>query len=95
MYAIRSYYVFFHGSYDIPLKGKDKESQWESEEVYKFLVCAICPLHGDYEPGEPECGFLFPAFTDRSSDIHKVAVFNADAARPHNELLEKILFSGE
>ena len=28
----------FHGVYDIPLKGKDKESQWESEEVYEFII---------------------------------------------------------
>ncbi len=86
---------FFHGSYDIPLKGKDKESLWESEEVYKFIICAICPLHGEYEPGKPECGFLFPAFTDRSSDIHGIAVFNADANRPHKELLESIIRSNK
>ena len=24
------------------------------------LICAICPVSGDYEPGEPECGFLIP-----------------------------------
>ena len=33
-YAI---YLFF-GSYDVPTKGKDKENQWESEEVYQFLI---------------------------------------------------------
>ena len=70
-YAI---YVF-HGSYDVPLKASDKESLWESEEVYRFLICTICPLKGEYEPGEPECGFLFPAFTDRSADIERIAVY--------------------
>lgn len=84
---------FFHGSYDVPIKASDKESLWESEEVYNFIICAICPIHGDYEPGEPECGFLFPAFTDRSSDIHGIEIFYADAEHPHTELLENIIFS--
>lgn len=86
-------YVFF-GSYDVPLKAGDKENLWESEEVYQFLICAVCPVHGDYEPGEPECGFLFPAFADRSSDIHGIAVYEADAAHPHTEVVEKIIFAG-
>ena len=60
------YAVFlFHGTYDVPLKASDKESLWESEEVYDFLVCTISPLEGEYEPGEPEWGFLFPAFSDQ------------------------------
>ena len=29
----------FHGVYDVPLKAKDKESLWESEEVYDFIIC--------------------------------------------------------
>lgn len=82
---------FFHGNYDVPLKANDKERLWESEEVYRFLICAFCPLKGEYEPGEPECGFLFPAFTDRSSDIHGIAVFHADAKHPHRELETEIL----
>jgi len=90
--SIHPYAVyFFHGSYDVPVKASDGESLWESEEVYKFIICAICPTHGDYEPGEPECGFLFPAFSDRSSDIHNIEIFNADEKHPHMELLEDIL----
>lgn len=84
---------FFHGNYDVPIKASDKESLWESEEVYKFIICAICPVHGDYEPGEPECGFLFPAFTDRSSDIHGIGIFHADVKYPHTELVDDIIFS--
>ena len=84
---------FFHGSYDVPLKAGDKESLWESEEVYQFLICAVCPVNGDYEPGEPECGFLFPAFKDRSSDIHKIDVYAADGKSNQAENLRKILFS--
>ncbi len=84
---------FFYGSYDVPLKASDKESLWESEEVFRFIVCAICPVFEDYEPGAPECGFLFPAFKDRSTDIHRIEIFNAKAEHPHRELLWDILFA--
>lgn len=84
---------FFHGSYDVPLKASDKESLWESEEVYQFLVCAVCPVSGDYEPGEPECGFLFPAFKDRGSDIYRIDIFQADGKFTNADGLGKILFS--
>lgn len=78
--------LVFHDRYDIPAKASDKERLWESEEVFEYMICAFCPLAGEYEPGKPECGFLFPAFTDRSSDPTHIAVFQADAARPHREL---------
>ena len=82
---------FFHGSYDVPRKGMDKESQWESEEVYQFLICAICPVHGDYEPGRPECGFLFQAFTERCANLNGIDIFQADTSHPHMELIREIL----
>lgn len=82
---------FFYGSYDVPVKAKDGESLWESEEVYTFLVCAVCPVRGDYEVGEPECGFLFPALKDRSSDIHRINVFRREP-HEHRELTDQILF---
>lgn len=81
----------FHGSYDVPLRAADGESLWESEEVYSFLVCAVCQVNGDYVPEAPECGFLFPAFSDRSGDVHQVNVFAAGQAQ--REMLEKILFA--
>lgn len=68
----------FHGNYDVPEKGSDKVRQWESEEVYNFLICAICPVSGDYEAGTPERGFLFPAFSNRSTDAEGMCVFDAD-----------------
>lgn len=86
-YAI---YVF-HDSYDIPAKASDKEWLWESEEVFDYIICAICPLVGDYEPGKPECGFLFPLFVERSGSVSHIAVFHADARRPHREMIEKLL----
>lgn len=82
---------FFHGSYDVPLKANDKESLWESEEVYQFLICAVCPVNGDYEPGVPECGFLFPAFKDRSSDTERINIYVADGDSRKAEDLRQIL----
>lgn len=43
--------------------------------------------------GNPECGFPFPAFKDRSSDIHRIDVFVADGQSNQAEDLRKILFS--
>lgn len=83
--------LFFHDRYDIPAKAADKERLWESEEVFEYLICVICSLEGEYEPGSPECGFLFPAFTDRSGDLNHIAVFQADPAHPHREIPERVL----
>ncbi len=92
-YRARGSYAvyFFHGSYDVPQKAQDKESLWESEEVYQFIICTVCPVSGDYEPGEPECGFLFPAFKDRSGDGDRINIFQADGR--FGEGLAEILFS--
>ena len=68
-YAI---YVF-HDNYDIPAKATDKERLGESEEMFPYLICAICPLVGEYEPGSPTSGF--PAFTDRSGDLNHINIY--------------------
>ena len=81
----------FYDRYDIPAKAADKERLWESEAVFEYLICVICPLADEYEPGEPECGFLFPAYTDGGADLNHVAVFQKDADRPHQELVRSIL----
>lgn len=78
----------FHGGYDIPRKGTDGESQWESEEVYDFLIGIFCPLEDDYEPGEPECGFLYPAFKNRSGDGRLIDVFRKEPGAVESALLE-------
>lgn len=83
--------LVFHDRYDIPAKASDKERLGESAEMFEYLICVICPLAGRYEPGEPECGFLFPAFTDRCGDLNHVDVFQRDPQKPHGELTEKIL----
>ena len=69
--------LVFHDRYDVPVKTSDKERQWESEEVYEYLICALCPLVDEYEPDKPFWGFLFPAFTDRSCDWDHINIFHA------------------
>lgn len=78
----------FHDRYDIPTKGSDHERLGESEEMFEYLICTICPVSGDYEVEEPECGFLFPAFMDGSAALNYVDVYQADKEHPHRELLE-------
>lgn len=86
------YAIFvFHNCYDVPVKTKDNEWLEGSEEVYEFLICAVCPLEGEYEPGLPEWGFLYPSFKNRSSDPDHIAVFEADGKQTQEALLEMFL----
>ena len=36
----------------------------------------------------PDSGFLFPAFNDRSTDIHSLLFYTRDAKAPHTEFME-------
>lgn len=58
----------YFGQYDVPVKGSDKEWMEGSEEVYTYLLCTLSPLEGEYEPGKPEAGFLYPAFRERTTN---------------------------
>ena len=81
----------FHGTYDVPVKAKDKESLWESEEVYDFIICTVSPLAGEYEPEAPVFGFLYPAFSERSADENKIDIFHAEPEKVEEGLMYKIL----
>lgn len=102
--------LLFHDAYDIIKKTSDNSSLDESEEVYEYLLCAICPVVlskpglgyredeqrigsriRDWIVGVPESGFLFPAFNDRSTDIHSLLFYTKDTKEPHTELMENIL----
>jgi hypothetical protein len=72
-YAIYIYY----GVYDVPLKAADKEQLGESEEVYTYLLAAIAPTDRNQIPQMPEAGFLYPAFTDRSTDLAHINIYRA------------------
>lgn len=65
------------GQYDVPVKGSDKEWMEGSEEVYTYLLCCISPLVGEYEPGKPKCGFLYPAFRSRTTNDEYINIFKA------------------
>lgn len=99
--------LLFHDVYDVMRKTSDNSKLDESEEVYEYLLCAICPVAlskpglgyradenrigariRDWVVGVPDTGFVFPAFSDRSSDIHSLMFYTKDAKAPHNELVE-------
>ena len=83
----------FHGVYDIPVKAADKERLGESEEIYDFIICTISPLLEEYEPGKPDFGFLFPAFSGRSAMPDGIDIFNRNPEAPQADLMALILGS--
>ncbi len=106
-YAGNYLILVFHDAYDVMTKTSDHRKLDESEEVYEYLLCAICPVAlskpglgyreeenriapriRDWVVGAPDTGFLFPAFTDRSADIHSVLFYTRDARSPHAEFME-------
>lgn len=86
------YGVFlFHDRYDIPAKAADHERLGESEQVFEYLICVVCPVSGDYEAGEPVWGFLFPAYAEGGALTGCVDIYQADDRRPCRELTELLL----
>ena len=102
--------LLFHDAYDVVIKTSDNNKLDESEEVYDYVICAVCPVElskaalgyredenrigarmRDWVVGMPEVGFLYPAFTDRSTDIHAVMYYTKDAKETHTEFMEEIL----
>lgn len=73
------YGVFlFHDRYDIPAKAADHERLGESERVFEYLICSVCPVSGDYDAGETECGFLFPAYAEGGALINCIDLYQED-----------------
>ena len=102
--------LIFHDAYDVITKTTDNGKLDESEEVYEYLLCAICPVSlskpglgyfedenrigarlRDWVVGPPDLGFVFPAFIDRSTDIHSIMYYTKDAKDPHPEFMEEAL----
>lgn len=54
----------------------------------------IGPRIRDWVVGAPDTGFVFPAFTDRSTDIHSVMFYTRDTKTPHAEFMESGLGCG-
>jgi len=91
----------------------DNDDLDESEEVYNYLICAICPVAlskpglgyleaeqrigsriRDWVVGAPDTAFLFPAFTDRSTDIHATLFYTKNTKEPHSEFMANGLGCG-
>lgn len=85
-YAIYVYY----GIYDVPIKAEDKERLDESEEVYKYLIIAISPTDDQQNVKLPVSGLLYPAFSDRSTDLIHSNIFYNNAQE--KEWIIKCLF---
>lgn len=81
----------FHDRYDIPAKAADHERLGESEQMFEYIIGAICPVSGDYEPGEVKWGFLFPAFCDGGAALNCVDIYEADSGHPQEELRKLFL----
>ena len=102
--------LVFHDAYDVITKTRDNLKLDESEEVYEYILCAICPVSLS-EPGlkyfedqnkikarirdwvveAPANGFVFPAFTDRSSDVNSIMYYTKNPKDTHPELMENAL----
>lgn len=99
--------LVFHDNYDVITKTEDKQKLDESEEVFQYLLVAICPVEldkpalrynatvqgmesreRDWIVGAPATSILFPAFTDRSADIHSVVVISKNPKESHPEFVE-------
>lgn len=102
--------LIYHDAYDVITKTNDNEKLDESEEVYEYLLCAVCPVElskaglgyrekenrigsriRDWVVTPPEIGFIFPAFSERSSDIHSVTYYTKNPKAPHPEFMESVL----
>ncbi len=98
--------LLFHDAYDVLSRTSDNLNLDESEEVYEYLICAICPVDlskpglgyleeekrigarvRDWIVGPVDTAFLFPAFNDRSTDIHATLFYTKNTKEPHAEFM--------
>ena len=105
--------VVFHDAYDVMSRTSDNNNLDESEEVYEYLICAICPVDlskpglgfleeehrigprvRDWVVGAVDTAFLFPAFNDRSTDIHSTLFYTKNTKEPHSEFMANGLGCG-
>lgn len=100
-YAGNYLILLFHDVYDVMTRTKDREKLDESEEIYEYIICAICPVElskpgleyqeqdhkigvqqRDWVVGMPDIGFVYPAFSDRSSDVNAFLYYNKKESHP-------------
>ena len=102
--------LLYHDAYDVMTRTSDNRNLDESEEVFTYLICAICPVSlskpglgyleseqrigsriRDWVVGVPDTAFLFPAFNDRSTDIHATLFYTKNTKEPHSEFMANVL----
>lgn len=98
--------------YTIRKKGRDDEFMDGEDEIYKYLITAVCPVKTsadgfvfDSDNNEiakktnteliiskaPSDGFLYPVFSNRSSDINHVMYYTKSASKPNISVVEDVL----
>ena len=99
--------LLFHDVYDVPMRATDGVILEDSEYLYEYIICSICPVNlskpglgyredenrigvriRDWVVGAVDTGFTFPAFSERSADIHHILMYAKDAKAPHKEFWE-------
>lgn len=102
--------LIFHDNYDIIKKTNDNNKLDESEEVYEYLLCSICPVNitkaglgyiksenrigariRDWIVSLPDIGFVFPAFSERSSNINSIIYYVKDSKNSNPEFMKSVL----
>lgn len=107
----KSYIILlFKDAYDVITKTTDNNALDESETVFDYILCGICPVDiskaglsyiegenrigariRDKIVGLPEIGFVFPAFSDRETDIHSLMYYTKNPKEPRADFMENVL----
>lgn len=103
--------LLIYSAYDVPGQGSDSLAMEDaSEEVYKNVLCCICPVHlskpglsyysdencfkervRDWVLDKPMLGFLFPAFNERSTDLHSTLYYVANPEELRFDFADAVL----
>ena len=99
-------------TYSVRKKNKNDEIDEFNDEVYNYILTAICPASTssdgfvfDREDNDiikklnteliidksPTDGFLFPSFSNRSSDINHIMYYTSSSKKPNYTLVENVL----
>ncbi len=99
-------------TYTIRKKDKNDEYAEGEDEIYNYLLTAICPVNTGSDgfvfdsfnneimkkmnteliiSKAPSDGFLYPVFSNRSSDINHVMYYAKSASKPNISVIEDVL----
>lgn len=99
-------------SYTIRKKDKNDEFAEGEDEIYRYLLTAICPVSTSSDgfvfdsfnneitkkvnneliiSKSPSDGFLYPVFSNRSTDINHVMYYSRSAGKPNISIIEDVL----